>query len=127
MLAKVIWKGAMFAFSIFMLLLVMGYGSGGASLMPKQDTHTRLPGQAKIAAPGARMSGFQSVAPRPEPVVLEPSLFAKIREATDRWLIGGNMHSLAQAQGPKPSELQQWQRRRGTQGVPGGMSVLKAY
>lgn len=124
MLARVIWKSSLFAVSIFMLLLTMGYGHSGGTFLPQQETYTRAAGQAKIAEPGARTSGFRSTAPAPEPVVVEPSIFARIRQTTDRWLGGGQMMGVGQHDAHK-TELQKLQARRATRGIPGGMSVME--
>ncbi|PTX54532.1 hypothetical protein C8N43_3348 [Litoreibacter ponti] len=125
MSARFVWKGILFAISIFMLLLTMGFGHSGGTFLPEKETHTRFSGPTKIAAPGARTAGFKSTAPEPEPIVIEPSIFAKIRNTTDRWMGGGQMVSVGQHEGHK-TELQKLQSRRATKGIPGGLSVLEA-
>lgn len=124
MSARLVWKGILFSVSIFMLLVTMGFGSGGGTYYPEKETFSRFSGQAKITAPGARTSGFTSVAPDPEPIVAEKSIFQTFRDTTDRWMGGGEIIAAPQK---KRSELQQLQTRRPTQGVLGGMSVMKTY
>lgn len=122
MVAKLIWKGALFALSIFMLLLTMGYGM---SPVPKGPANTaEFSGQAKIAVVGARTSGFRSAGTTNDPVV-EKTVWDKVRDTTSDWFSGPVSASASSS--ANRSELQKLQHRRTTQGKPGGLSVLKAY
>lgn len=101
---RLIWKGMMFAFSIFMLLLTMGYGQGSYS---QSKNWALFSGQAKVAREGARTSGFQSVAPAPE---VEKTIWDTIRDTTDEWMGGGQMNTAGRSSVDR-SELQNLQRR----------------
>ncbi|RLJ40694.1 hypothetical protein BCF46_3264 [Litoreibacter meonggei] len=95
---------ALFSLSIFMLLLVLGFGRGDYSTDKNYGTFS---GQAKIAKPGARVAGFRSVAPEPVP---EKTFWDTVRDTTDGWFGGGNMASVGKSDASK-SELQKLQSR----------------
>lgn len=115
---RLIWKGMMFTFSIFMLLLVMGYGKGNYS---QSKNWAIFSGQAKVARQGARTSGFKSVAPAPKP---EKTIWDTIRDTTDEWMGGGNMNSAGKSAANR-SELQNLQRRAAGRGTATTMAVQK--
>ncbi|EPX76838.1 hypothetical protein thalar_02556 [Litoreibacter arenae DSM 19593] len=104
MFAKVAWKMALFSFSIFMLLLTMGYGQGNYS-QPKN--WAIFSGQAKVAKPGARIDGFRSVEQPPEP---DKTIWDTIRDTTSEWMGGGNIGSAGGRTAPK-TELQKLNKR----------------
>ena len=95
MVAKVIWKMALFSLSIFVLLLTMGYGQGDYT---PTENWALFSGQAKVAQPGARTGSFKSVTPAPAP---DTTIWDTIR---------GNMMSTGQRAGDK-SELEKLQSR----------------
>ena len=104
MVAKVIWKMALFSLSIFVLLLTMGYGQGDYT---PTENWALFSGQAKVAQPGARTGSFKSVTPAPAP---DKTIWDTIRDTTDKWMGGGNMMSTGQRAGDK-SELEKLQSR----------------
>ena len=104
MVAKVVWKMALFSLSVFMLLLVLGVGRGDYSVDKNYDTFS---GQAKIAKPGARVAGFRSVEPEPVP---EKTFWDAVRDTMDEWFGGGTVASVGKSDVSK-SELQKLQSR----------------
>ena len=104
MVTKVVWKMALFSLSIFMLLLVMGFGQGDYSTDKNYGTFS---GQAKVAKPGARVAGFRSVAPEPVP---EKTFWDAVRDTTDEWFGDRNMTSVGKSDASK-SELQKLHSR----------------
>ena len=104
MFAKVVWKMALFAVSVFILLLTLGYGQDDYHPTQSWD---QVGGQAKVAQPNARTAGFKSVAPPPAP---KKTIWDTIRDTTNKWLGGGSMTSVGAADAGK-SELQKLQSR----------------
>jgi hypothetical protein len=104
MLAKVVWKTALFGVSMIMLLLTVGYGQGDYT--PNKNWGT-FSGQAKVARPGARVAGFRSVAPESVP---EKTFWDTVRDTTDEWFGGGAMVSVREDD-VSESELQKLQSR----------------
>lgn len=94
----------MFSFSVFMLLLTMGYGQGDYT-QPKN--WGIFSGQAKVAKPGARVEGFRSVTAEPVP---EKTIWDTVRETTDAWMGGGNMMNSGRSDAGK-SELEKLNSR----------------
>lgn len=115
MVAKVIWKMALFSLSIFLLLLTMGYGQGDYT---PTENWALFSGQAKVAQPGARTGSFRSVTPAAAP---DKTIWDTIRDTTDKWMGGGNMMRTDERAGNK-SELEKLRSRNrpvstmGTQG-----------
>ena len=104
MVAKVVWKMALFSISIFVLLLTMGFGQGNYATDKNYGTFS---GQAKVAKPGARVAGFRSVTPEPVP---EKTFWDTVRDTTGEWFGGGTMMSVGGSDASK-SELQKLQNR----------------
>lgn len=104
MFVKVFWKTSLFAFSVFMLLLVMGFGQGDYSQAKNWGLFS---GQAKVAKPGARVSGFRSVEAAADPDI---GFFDTVRMTLEEWVGGGEMASASK--GPaRGTELQKLQGR----------------
>ena len=117
MVTKVVWKMALFSLSIFMLLLVMGFGQGDYSTDNDNGTFSR---QAKVAKPGARVAGFRSVAPEQEP---EKTFWDTVHDTTDEWFGGGNMMNVGKSDASK-SELQKLQSRAKRERMSSAMTSM---
>ncbi len=99
-----------------MLLLTMGYGQGNYTPNKNWSIFSE---QAKIAKPGARVSGFRSVTPDPE---LEKTFWDTVRDTTTEWFGGVDMTSSGESEASK-SELQKLQTRTKRQKA---MSAMKS-